>query len=105
MSPAQTTPSSSPGKGLSRDEMKSLTDRVLSFATADQTRVSVNSGVSGFTRTAMNRVTTAGSTNDVTVRITSAIGKRVASIDTNRLDAASLERAVHDSEALARLSP
>jgi predicted Zn-dependent protease len=92
-------------KGLSRDDMKSLTDRILSFAKADQTRVSVRSGVSDFTRTAMNRVTTAGSTADVTVRITSAFGKRVASIETNQLDAASLEKAVRDAEALARLSP
>jgi predicted Zn-dependent protease len=105
MSPAQITAIASARQGLSRNEMKSLTDLVLSFATADQTRVSVTSGVSGFTRTAMNRVTTAGSTNDVAVRITSAVGKRVASIDTNRLDPASLERAVRDSEALARLSP
>jgi predicted Zn-dependent protease len=92
-------------KGLSRDDMKALVDRVLSFATADQTRVNVNSGVSDFTRTAMNRVTTSGSTNDVNVRITSAFGKRVASIETNRLDPASLEKAVRDAEALARLSP
>jgi predicted Zn-dependent protease len=105
---AQTSspPSSSAArKGLSRDEMNALTDRILSLARADQTRVIVTSGVSGFTRTAMNRVTTAGTTDDVTVRVTSAMGKRVASIDTNRLDAASLERAVRDSEALARLSP
>ena len=53
----------------------------------------------------MNRVTTAGSTADVTVRITSVFGKRVASIETNRLDGASLEKAVRDAEALARLSP
>ena len=85
--------------------MKALTDRVLSFATADQTRVNITSGVSGFTRTAMNRITTAGSTDDVSVRVTSAMGKRVASIDTNQLDDASLERAVRDSESLARLSP
>jgi predicted Zn-dependent protease len=92
-------------KGLSRDEMKALTDRILGFAKADQTRVSVRSGVSGFTRTAMNRITTAGSTTDVSVRITSAVGKRVASVETNRLDERSLEQAVRDSETLARLSP
>jgi predicted Zn-dependent protease len=85
--------------------MKALTDRVLSFAKADQSRVSVRSGVSGFTRTAMNRITTAGNTVDVSVRITSAIGKRVASVDTNRLDDRSLEQAVRDSETFARLSP
>lgn len=92
-------------KGLSRGDMKALTDRALSFAKADQTRITVSSGLSGFTRTAMNRVTTAGNTNDVSIRITSAFGKRIASVDTNRLDAASLEKAVRDSEALARLSP
>jgi predicted Zn-dependent protease len=85
--------------------MKSLADRVLSFGKADQTRVNVTSGVSAFTRTAMNRVTTSGSTNDVVVRITSAFGRRVASVETNRLDSASLEKAVRDTEALARLSP
>jgi len=85
--------------------MKALTDRVLSFAKADQTRVGVSSGASEFTRTAMNRVTTAGSTTDVNIRVTSVFGRRVASIDTNRLDEASLEKAVRDSEALARLSP
>src|SRR6187401_2886501 len=90
-------------KGLSRDDAKALCDRVLSFAKADYTRVNVNSGVSGFTRTAMNRVTTAGDTDNVSVRVTSVFGKRIASIDTNRLDNASLERAVSDAEALARL--
>jgi predicted Zn-dependent protease len=94
-----------PRKGLSHDEAKALADQVLSFARADQTRITISSGVSGFTRTAMNRVTTAGATDDVNVRITSAFGKRVASIDTNRLDAAALAQAVGDSEALARLSP
>ena len=92
-------------KGLSRDEMTALTSRILGFANADQTRVSIRSGVSAFTRTAMNRITTAGSTNDVEVRITSAVGKRVASVDTNRLDDRSLEQAVRDSESMARLSP
>ena len=102
--PLQNTPAPA-RKGLSRDEMKAITDRVLGYAKADFTRVTVNSGVSGFTRTAMNRVTTAGDTNDVSLRVTSVFGKRIASIDSNRLDNASLERAVRDAEALARLSP
>lgn len=91
--------------GLPHDDMKSLCDHVLSFARADHTRVNVESGARGFTRTAMNRVTTAGSTTDVSVRVTSVVGRRVASIHTNRLDLASLERVVKDSESLARLSP
>ena len=43
---SQATGGTASRKGLSRDDVKSLTDRVLSFAKADQTRVGVNSGVS-----------------------------------------------------------
>jgi len=91
--------------GLSADECRLLCRKILDFAKADHTRVNVISGISGFTRTAINRITTAGETNNVTVRITSVFGKRVASVDTNRLDNASLQRAVTDAEALARLAP
>jgi len=91
--------------GLSESEMKALCDRILGFAKADNTRVNIASGIRGFTRTAMNRVTTAGNTNDVSIRVTSVFGKRIASIDTNRIDAASLEKTVRDCEALARISP
>jgi predicted Zn-dependent protease len=91
--------------GLSATEARQLCDKVLSFARADHTRVNVSSGISGFTRTAINRITTAGETNDVSVRIMSVFGKRVASVDTNRLDDASLQRAVRDAESLARIAP
>src|SRR5262245_41452653 len=91
--------------GLSVDECRQLCQKILGFAKADHTRVNVFSGVSGFTRTAINRITTAGETNNVTVRITSVFGKRVASVNTNRLDDASLQQAVRDAEALAKISP
>ena len=91
--------------GLSESEMKAICDRILSFAKADNTRVNIASGIRGFTRTAMNRITTAGSTNDISIRVTSVFGKRIASVDTNRIDAASLEKTVRECEALARISP
>jgi predicted Zn-dependent protease len=91
--------------GLSRDQARELCQKILSFAKADQTRINIDSGMSGFTRTAINRVTTAGETNNVRVRITSGFGKHVASVDTNRLDDASLQRAVRDAESLARIAP
>ena len=91
--------------GLSVDDMRSLCDRILSFAKADNTRVNVESGMRGFTRTATNRITTAGTTNDVTVRVMSVFGKRAASVETNRLDAESLARTVKECEDLARISP
>jgi predicted Zn-dependent protease len=91
--------------GLSADESRQLCQKILGFAKADHTRVNIASGITGFTRTAINRVTTAGETNDVTVRITSVFGKRVASVDTNRLDDAWLQRSVRDAEALAKIAP
>src|SRR5262245_48945454 len=91
--------------GLSVAQGRDLCGRILGFAKADHTRVNIESGIHGFTRCAINRVTTAGTTEDTSVRLTSVFGKRVASISTNRLDDASLERAVRDCEALAKISP
>jgi predicted Zn-dependent protease len=101
----QSTGSSQKRHGLSAAEARQLCDRILKFSKAENARVNLSSGIMGFTRTAANRVTTAGVTDDITVQITSAFGKRVASVDTNRLDDPSLERAVRQSEEMARISP
>ena len=90
---------------LSRDEARALTARILSFATAEQTRVTVGSGWSGNTRFAASEITTAGGITDTAVTITSTIGRRRASASTNILDDASLKRTVELSERLARLAP
>ena len=90
---------------LTREEARALTTRVLSFATADQTRVTVTSGWSGNTRFAASEITTAGGITDTDVTITSTIGRRRASASTNVLDDASLKRTVGLAERLARLAP
>jgi predicted Zn-dependent protease len=90
---------------LTRDQARSLADRVLSFATAEQTRVTIGSGWSGNTRFAASEITTAGGVTDTTVTITSTIGRKRASASTNVLEDASLKRTVELSERLARLAP
>jgi predicted Zn-dependent protease len=90
---------------LSRDDAKALADRVLGFARADETRVTISSGWNGNTRFAGNQITTSGGITDTTVTVTSAIGRRRASAETNVLDDASLKRTVEFAESLARLSP
>ncbi len=90
---------------LSREEAKALTDRVLSFAKADETRVNVSSGWNGNTRFAGNEITTSGGITNTTVTVTSTIGRRRASAQTNILDEPSLRRTVEFAESLARLSP
>jgi len=67
---------------LSRDQAKTLADRVLSFAKADETRVNISSGWSGNTRFAGNEITTSGGTTNTTITVTSTVGKRRASAST-----------------------
>lgn len=90
---------------LSRDEAQRLTARILAFSKAEQARVNISSSQEGNTRFAVNQVSTAGDTAELTIVVTSAFGKRVASATTNRTDDASLRRVVETSERLARLAP
>jgi predicted Zn-dependent protease len=90
---------------LSREQAKALADRVLSFAKADETRVTITTGWAGNTRFAGNEITTSGGTTDTVVTVTSSIGKRRASTSTNVLEDDSLKRTVELAERLARLSP
>ena len=90
---------------LSREQAKSLADRVLALSTAEQTRVVIVSTWSGNTRFADARITTSGGVTDTTLTITVAVGKRQASSSTNVLDEAALKRTVDLAIQLARLSP
>ena len=90
---------------LSRDEAKAIADRVLGFATADETRVTIASGARGNTRFAVNQVSTAGDNYNVELSVRSVIGKRSGTVSTNKLDDDSLRRAVQTAEQLARLAP
>ena len=90
---------------LSRDQARELTQRVLGFATADETRVTVGSGTQGNTRFAVSQISTGGDNFDTSVTIRSVFGKRAGSSTTNALDDASLRRAVETAERLAKLSP
>jgi predicted Zn-dependent protease len=90
---------------LSRADAEALAQKVLSFSTADEARVNINSGIEGNTRFAGNQVSTAGDAYDANITITSAFGKKTASATTNRFDDASLRQMVQTSERLARLVP
>lgn len=92
-------------KGLSRDDSQALCERILNMSSADHVRLNITSGWRGYTRVATNKITSAGGSNDTSIRITSVFGKRVASVTTNRLEDALLKDAVRRSEALARLAP
>ena len=90
---------------LSRADAEALAQKVLSFTTADEARVNLNSATSGNTRWAMNQVSTSGDTYDANVTVTAAFGKKVASATTNRFDDEGLRQVVQTAERLAKLVP
>ncbi len=90
---------------LSRAECEAITKKVLSFSTADECRVSVNSGMRQNTRFAVNQISTAGDDYNASVSIRSVFGKKVANVNVNRLDDASLRAAVQNCERIAKLAP
>lgn len=92
-------------KFISREEAEAITRRALSFSTADDARVNLQSATHGNTRFARNQISTGGDAYDATVAVTSAFGKKTASATTNRFDDESLRAVVQTSERLARLVP
>lgn len=90
---------------LSREECEAIAKRTLSFATADETRVLVNSTNINNTRFAVNQISTGGDSFDSVVTVISKFGKRSGSASTNQLDDAGLKAAVTMSERVAKLSP
>jgi predicted Zn-dependent protease len=90
---------------LSREEAKSLTDRVLKLSKAEECFVSVSGGRSANIRFARNEVTTSGDTDDVTISVRSSFGKRSGASSVNQFDDESLERCVRQAEEIARFAP
>jgi predicted Zn-dependent protease len=90
---------------LSREECEAITKKALSFASADETRVLVNSTSLSNTRFAVNQISTGGDSFDSVVTVISKFGKRSGASSTNRLDDDGLKAAVQMSERVAKLSP
>src|SRR6478609_1838862 len=93
------------GAILSRDEAKSLVDRVIKMSKAESIQVNIGGGYSANVRFADNQMSTAGGVTDFTVVIQSAFGKKHAVVTVNNIADEALQRAVTQSEALAKLAP
>ncbi|HEX9165534.1 MAG TPA: TldD/PmbA family protein, partial [Gemmatimonadales bacterium] len=90
---------------FTRDEARRLTRRVLELSNAEGCQVSLTSGLTGNTRSAVDGVTTSGDVWNARLTVTSRFARRSASGTTNRFDDQSLRRAVEASEKMARLAP
>lgn len=90
---------------LTKEQAKQIIDKVLSYAKADETEVTVSGGRTGNIRYARNSVSTSGETNEIGLSITSVYGKKSGSSTINELDDESLKKAVARSEEIAMLAP
>jgi len=90
---------------LTQEEAKQIIDKVLSFAKADETSVSISGGKTGNIRYARNTVNTSGESNEIMLSVTSVYGKKSGSTSINELDDESLKKAVERSEEIAALAP
>ncbi|MCU0625269.1 MAG: TldD/PmbA family protein [Gemmatimonadaceae bacterium] len=93
------------GGVLARGDAESLVKRILGFSHADACRVSLGSRSRGNTRFAVNQVSTAGDTEDLSVVVRAVVGKKVGTATTNRLDDDALRRVVETAERIAKLQP
>jgi predicted Zn-dependent protease len=92
-------------KLLNQEEAKRICDRLIALSRADECIVSVSGDRTGNIRYARNNVSTAGLTENTSLAVTVAFGKRQGTATLNEFDDKSLEKAVRQAETLARLAP
>ena len=90
---------------FTEQEVKALTDKILSFVKADDASVSVGSNKQSHLRFAANNVLTSGSRESQSANVTVWIGGRRGAASTNDLDDASLKEMVTRAEAIAKTAP
>lgn len=98
-------PPAPPAPVMTRDAARALIERVVKMSKADGVLVNLTAGRSANTRFADNRITTSGSAENVNVAVTSIFGAKQAVVSTNDQTDEGLERAVRQSETVAKLAP
>jgi predicted Zn-dependent protease len=90
---------------LTREQAQALVERVVKMSKAEGIQVNIGGGYNANIRFADNRISTAGGVATANVNVQSSYGAKHAVTTTNDLSDAGLERAVRQSEALAKLAP
>ena len=90
---------------LTRDEAKTILDKVLGFSKSEGCVVSLNGSTEGNIRYARNTVTTSGVVSNLSLAVQANYGKKLGTATINELDDTSLRKVVERAEALAKLAP
>lgn len=86
-------------------QAKVILDKVIALSKADECSATLEGGINGNIRFALNNVSTSGSISDADLVVQVAFGKRVGVATINEFDDESLQRVVRRAEELARLAP
>jgi predicted Zn-dependent protease len=89
----------------SREQVKTITDKVLNMCKADGVEVEFSGGERAATRYANSTITANLIENDQEVRITVYYGQKSATTSVHQFDDATLKAAIEQVQALARRKP
>jgi len=89
---------------MTRDEARSIIDRVLKMAKSDETSVSIEANREANIRYGRNEVSTSGDTSNVVLEVRSTFGRRRGGASINQFDDDSLRRVVSRAEETARFA-
>ena len=90
---------------MTREQAQAVIERVVKMSKAEGIQVNIGGGYNANIRFADNRISTAGGVSTANVNVQSSFGAKHAVVSTNDLTDEGLERAVRQSEALAKLAP
>ena len=95
----------SPSDMMSRNEAQAFVEQIIKLSRADTIGVQLGGGYTGNIRFAANRISTSGGVSNSQLGIRSGYGAKHAIVTTSDFSPEGLERAVRQSEAIARLAP
>ncbi len=95
----------SPSDMMSRGEAQAFLERIVKLSRADTIGAQLSGGYTGNIRFAANRITTSGGVSNSQLVVQSGYGAKHAVVTTSDFSAEGVERAVRQSEAIAKLAP
>ena len=90
---------------MSRNEAQAFLERVVKLSRADTIGAQLGGGYTGNIRFAANRISTSGGVSNSQLVVQSGYGPKHAVVTTGDFSPEGIERAVRQSEAIAKLAP
>jgi len=87
---------------MNSDKAREISERALSFTSADEAEVILQGGASSLTRFANNKIEQNVNESGYSISVRTAFGKKVGRASTNNFDDASLKKAVESAEIIAK---